>query len=48
MNAPGLHINSKNLMRRQTFTMDMMLKSLNIELGVIGFDAENQRWEDGP
>ena len=26
------------------FTMDMMLKSLNIELEVIGFDKEGQRW----
>lgn len=26
------------------FTMDMMLKSLNIELDVIGFDKEAQRW----
>lgn len=28
------------------YTMDMMLKSLNIELGVIGFDREGQRWVD--
>ncbi|MCJ1403937.1 hypothetical protein MMC11_007160 [Xylographa trunciseda] len=28
------------------FTMDMMLKSLNIELGVIGYDKEMQRWID--
>ena len=28
------------------FTMDMMLKKLNIELAVIGFDAEGQRWVD--
>ena len=26
------------------FTMDMMLKSLNIELDVIGYDKEMQRW----
>ena len=26
------------------FTMDMMLKKLNIELQIIGFDAEGQRW----
>lgn len=26
------------------FTMDMMLKTLNIELDVIGFDKEAQRW----
>lgn len=28
----------------QSFTMDMMLRSLNIELGVIGYDKEEQRW----
>ena len=28
------------------YTMDMMLKSLNVELGVIGFDKEGQRWVD--
>ena len=28
------------------FTMDMMLRSLNIELSVIGFDKEGQRWVD--
>ncbi|KAL9129975.1 MAG: hypothetical protein Q9217_001733 [Psora testacea] len=28
------------------YTMDMMLKSLNIELGIIGFDKESQRWVD--
>ncbi|KAK4626219.1 uncharacterized protein CLAFUR5_12081 [Fulvia fulva] len=27
-----------------TFTMDMMLRSLNIELGVIGYDKETQKW----
>jgi hypothetical protein len=27
-----------------SFTMDMMLKSLNVELAVIGFDKVNQRW----
>ncbi|MCJ1389917.1 hypothetical protein MMC18_002774 [Xylographa bjoerkii] len=30
----------------QGFTMDMMLTSLNIELGVIGYDKEMQRWID--
>lgn len=28
------------------YTMDLMLRSLNIELGVIGFDAGGQRWVD--
>lgn len=28
------------------FTMDMMLRSLNIDVGVIGFDKEGQRWTD--
>ncbi|MCJ1322674.1 hypothetical protein MMC15_008023 [Xylographa vitiligo] len=31
---------------RQGFTMDMMLRSLNIELGIIGYDKEMQRWID--
>ncbi|EEP82236.1 predicted protein [Uncinocarpus reesii 1704] len=30
----------------ETFTMDMMLKNLNIDLKMIGFDKENQRWID--
>jgi len=29
---------------RQTFTMDMMLRSLNIELAKIGYDKQSQRW----
>lgn len=29
----------------QAFTMDMMLRSLNIELKVIGYDKHSQRWE---
>ncbi|KAK5013205.1 hypothetical protein BJ546DRAFT_856111 [Cryomyces antarcticus] len=29
-----------------TFTMDMMLRSLNIELDVIGYDREQQRWSE--
>ncbi len=28
------------------YTMDMMLGSLNVELGVIGFDRAGQRWVD--
>ncbi|KAI9817157.1 MAG: hypothetical protein M1827_001269 [Pycnora praestabilis] len=28
------------------FTMDMMLKSLNIELEIIGYDKQQQRWAD--
>ncbi|KAK2743780.1 hypothetical protein FQN57_004717 [Myotisia sp. PD_48] len=30
----------------ESFTIDMMLKSLNVDLKVIGFDKENQRWLD--
>ncbi|KAI9704029.1 MAG: Glucosaminyl phosphatidylinositol (GlcN-PI) nositol acylation protein [Bogoriella megaspora] len=30
-----------------TFTMDMMLRSLAIDLDVIGYDREAQRWADG-
>jgi len=32
------------LMALQSFTMDMMLRSLNIELEVIGYEKEAQRW----
>ena len=28
----------------QSFTMDMMLRTLNIDLGVIGYDRQGQRW----
>lgn len=28
----------------ESFTMDMMLKQLNIELDVIGYDKASQRW----
>lgn len=28
----------------QNFTMDMMLRSLNIDLDVIGYDKELQKW----
>lgn len=28
----------------QNFTMDMMLRSLNIDLDVIGYDKEFQKW----
>lgn len=28
----------------QAFTMDMMLRSLNIELKLIGYDKDAQRW----
>jgi Swi5-dependent recombination DNA repair protein 1 len=28
----------------QSFTIDMMLQSLNIELDVIGYDKQGQRW----
>jgi len=34
------------LIPRQTFTMDMMLRQLNVELDVIGYDREEQRWID--
>lgn len=29
----------------QSFTMDMMLKTLNIDLRLIGYDKEGQRWD---
>jgi len=28
----------------QSFTMDMMLRSLNIDLEVIGYERDAQRW----
>jgi Swi5-dependent recombination DNA repair protein 1 len=31
--------------RLQSFTMDMMLKTLNIDLKLIGYNKEAQRWE---
>ena len=31
---------------KQTFTMDMMLKQLNVELDIIGYDVEMQRWTE--
>lgn len=30
----------------QNFTIDMMLRSLNIDLDVIGYDKELQKWTD--
>jgi hypothetical protein len=30
----------------QSFTMDVMLTSLNIDLAVLGYDRENERWCD--
>ncbi|PSN67079.1 hypothetical protein BS50DRAFT_573830 [Corynespora cassiicola Philippines] len=29
----------------ESFTMDMMLKTLNVDLKLIGYDSEAQRWE---
>jgi Swi5-dependent recombination DNA repair protein 1 len=34
------------LMMLQEFTVDMMLRSLNIDLSVIGWDAHAQRWNN--
>ncbi|ORY16580.1 hypothetical protein BCR34DRAFT_556863 [Clohesyomyces aquaticus] len=33
------------LMCKQSFTMDMMLKTLNIDLKLIGYNKEGQRWD---
>ncbi len=30
----------------QNFTIDMMLRSLNIDIDVIGYDKETQKWVD--
>jgi len=34
-----------NANTRQSFTMDMMLKTLNIDLKLIGYSKEAQRWD---
>jgi Swi5-dependent recombination DNA repair protein 1 len=44
MNANLLNYSCSSLAGPQSFTMDMMLASLNIELDVIGFDKHNQQW----
>jgi Swi5-dependent recombination DNA repair protein 1 len=31
--------------KEQSFTMDMMLKTLNIDLKLIGYNKEAQRWD---
>jgi uncharacterized protein with PIN domain len=33
------------LILEQSFTMDMMLKTLNIDLKLIGYNKEAQRWD---
>lgn len=33
-------------LQTQSFTMDIMLESLNVPLDVIGYDKRNQRWYD--
>lgn len=38
---PGAVLTANN---PQSFTMDMMLRSLNIDLDVIGYDKDGQRW----
>ena len=37
--------NSLALILNQSFTMDMMLKTLNIDLKLIGYNKEAQRWD---
>jgi hypothetical protein len=38
---------SKNYTDRyQEFTMAMMLRTLNVDLDIIGYDREQQRWID--
>ncbi|KAF2128012.1 hypothetical protein P153DRAFT_432426 [Dothidotthia symphoricarpi CBS 119687] len=36
---------SRDANGKQSFTMDMMLKTLNIDLGLIGYSKEAQRWD---
>lgn len=39
-------VERRKLIVKQTFTMDMMLRQLHVELNVIGYDKEEQRWLD--
>lgn len=38
-------VNLLSLTGSQSFTMDMMLKTLNIDLKLIGYNKEAQRWD---
>jgi Swi5-dependent recombination DNA repair protein 1 len=42
MELLAVHVKHTNCL--QSFTIDMMLQSLNIELDVIGYDKQGQRW----
>ncbi|KAA8575689.1 hypothetical protein MFRU_020g00710 [Monilinia fructicola] len=44
--APGLGDTGENPGEEDEFTMAMMLRSLNVDLAVIGYDREQQRWID--
>jgi len=40
-----VYIQVTMLTLKQSFTMDMMLKTLNIDLKLIGYNKEAQRWD---
>jgi hypothetical protein len=44
--SPLLHLEARMLTIEQSFTMDMMLKMMNIDLQLIGYDKKQQRWVD--
>ncbi|CAD6441704.1 86c5d4da-5f0e-4344-8372-ee42a361a332 [Sclerotinia trifoliorum] len=44
--APGLGDTGENPGEEDEFTMAMMLRTLNVDLAVIGYDREQQRWID--
>ncbi|KAF5868966.1 putative dna repair protein dds20 protein [Botrytis fragariae] len=44
--APGLGDTGENPGEEDEFTMAMMLRTLNVDLAVIGYDREQQRWND--
>ncbi|TGO09323.1 hypothetical protein BTUL_0170g00130 [Botrytis tulipae] len=44
--APGLGDTGENPGEEDEFTMAMMLRTLNVDLAIIGYDREQQRWID--
>ncbi|TGO45306.1 hypothetical protein BOTNAR_0680g00050 [Botryotinia narcissicola] len=44
--APGLGDTGENPGEEDEFTMAMMLRTLNVDLAIIGYDREQQRWFD--
>ncbi|KAM3069256.1 hypothetical protein ACMFMG_010767 [Clarireedia jacksonii] len=44
--APGLGDTGENPGEEDEFTMAMMLRTLNVDLAIIGYDKQQQRWTD--